>query len=55
MAKHKQSEIDKVIAANEIKIRELQCVNDALRAVQDAKRKLRKPKPLSAVELVKGA
>lgn len=53
MAK-KKTEIDRVIEANEAKIRELTCVNDALKAVQDAKRKLRKPKPLSAVEAVGG-
>lgn len=62
----KRSELDKIIAANnediervrtaaEARIRELEMVNDALQAVQDAKRKLRKPKPLSAVEMAKGA
>lgn len=51
----KLSEIDKAILANQEKIRELTVVNDALRAVQDAKRKLRKPKMLTAVESMRGA
>ena len=51
MSKGKQSDIDRAIKANEDKIRELTVVNDALRALQDAKRKLRKPKPLSVAEM----
>lgn len=48
----KKSDIDRVIAENDDKIRTLVAVNEALKAVQEAKRKLRKPKPLSAVESV---
>lgn len=51
MSKGKKSDIDRAIEANDQKIRELTVVNDALRAVQDAKRKLRKPKPLTIQEL----
>jgi len=47
----KKTDIDRAIEANEQKIRELTVVNDALRAVQDAKRKLRKPRPLTPAEL----
>lgn len=47
----KKSDIDKVIAANTDKIRELTAVNDALQALQDAKRKLRKPRPLTVAEM----
>lgn len=51
----KKSAIDLAIEKNLDKIQELLVVNDALRAVQDAKRKLRKPKMLTAVESMRGA
>lgn len=46
----KKSDIDRVIAENDEKIRTLVAVNDALKAVQEAKRKLRKQKPMTLQE-----
>ncbi len=47
----KTTQLDRMILANEDKIRELEAVNEALRALQDAKRKLKKPRPLAPHEL----
>ena len=47
----KTTEIDRAIAGNQAKIRELEAVNEALRALQEAKRKLKKPRPLARLEL----
>lgn len=46
----KKTAEDKAIAENDDKIRTLLAVNDALKAIRDAKKKFKGPRPITAKE-----